>query len=38
MEFSLYEQNSIVYCSEIPEIAGKKKAYEGGSGSLKPRY
>lgn len=25
MEFSLYEQNSIVYYSEIPEIAKKKK-------------
>lgn len=42
MEFSLYEQNSIVYYSEIPEIAKKKKkkghAYKGGSGILKPRY
>lgn len=38
MEFTLYEQNSIVYYSEIPEIAKeKKKAYKGGSGSLKPR-
>lgn len=39
MEFCLYEQNSVVYYSEIPEIAKKKKkAYEEGSGSLKPRY
>lgn len=27
MEFSLNEQNSIVYCIEIPEIA-RKKAYK----------
>lgn len=44
MEFCLYEQNSIVYYSEMPEIAKKppkhppQKAYKGRSGSLKPRY
>lgn len=37
MEFSLNEQNSIVYYSEIPEIARKKEHIKKGSGILKQR-
>jgi len=37
MEFSLNEQNSIVYYTEIPEIARKKKHIKKGSVNLKQR-